>query len=48
MKKDDFTKWLVNSEQKKAEYREILQAQQWAKKKLRREAQKWDFRTISK
>lgn len=45
----DYTRWLENSQAKKEEYKEILLAQKWAIKKLRREAKKWEIaRTINK
>jgi hypothetical protein len=48
-KEKDFTSWFTNSQAKKEEYKEILLAQKWARKKLRREAQKWEIaRTINK
>lgn len=50
MKKEkDFTSWLEDSQAKKEEYKQILLAQQWARKKLRKEAQRWEIaRTINK
>ena len=39
----DYTSWLTNSQAKKEEYKEILLAQKWVRKKLRREAKRWDF-----
>lgn len=45
----DYTQWLENSQAKKEEYKQILLAQKWARKKLRREAQKWEIaKTINK
>lgn len=41
--KKDFTSWLENSQEKKEEYKQILLAQQWARKKLRREAKRWEI-----